>query len=61
MSFRPLVDQLAIEVKTAAAAGARFVFQRSVTTGWRVGSHFNLCSGTGNRSVPTFSPKVKRA
>ena len=55
------MDQLATEVKIAAAAGARLVFQRSVTTGWRVGSHFNLCSGTGNRSLPMFSPKVKRA
>ena len=61
MSFRPLVDQLAMEVKTDAAAGARRVFQKSVTTGCRVGSHRSLCSGTGKRSVPMFSPKVKSA
>src|SRR3954462_6611624 len=61
MSFKPLVDQFATEVKTAAGAGPRLVFQRSVTIGWRVGSHFRLWVGTGNSSVPTFSPKVKRA
>ena len=47
ISFSPLVDQLATEVKTAAGRGRRLVFQRSVTTGWRVGSHFKLWVGTG--------------
>src|SRR5687768_15834128 len=61
MSFNPLVDQLATEVKTAVARGRRLVFQRSVTMGWRVGSHFKLWVGRGNESVPTFSPKVKKA
>src|SRR3984893_15355803 len=59
MSFNPLVDQLATEVKTAARGGERFVFQRSVTIGWRVGSHLNPCVGTGKLFVPTFSPNVK--
>src|SRR3954454_24317825 len=61
MSFSPLVDQFATDVKTATGAGRRFVFHRSVTIGWRVGNHFKLCVGTGKRSVPTFSPKVNRA
>src|SRR6478735_2855832 len=61
ISFNPLVDQLAIEVKTAVGEGRRLAFHRSVTTGWRVGNHFNLCDGTGKSLVPTFSPKVKRA
>src|SRR5437763_11062329 len=61
MSFNPLVDQLAIEVKTAVARGARRVCHKSDTTGWRVGSHFNPWVGTGKIGVPTFSPKVKRA
>src|SRR3954469_14664354 len=61
MSFNPLVDQLATEVKTAAALGRRTVLQRSVTIGCRVGSHFKLWVGTGKAAVPTFSPKVKRA
>src|SRR5687767_3983332 len=61
MSFKPLVDQLATEVKTAEARGKRLVFQRSVTMGWRVGSHFRLVVGMGKESVPTFSPNVKRA
>src|SRR5438552_12617711 len=60
MSFNPLVDQFATEVKTAARDGARFVLQRSVTTGCRVGSHLRPCVGTGKLFVPTFSPKVKR-
>src|SRR5438477_180737 len=41
MSFNPLVDQFATEVKTAPDGGGRRVFQRSVTTGCRVESHFN--------------------
>src|ERR1700749_2738062 len=61
MSFKPLVDQFAIVVNTAAREGALGVFQRSVTTGWRVGSHLNPCSGTGKSFVPMFSPKVKSA
>src|SRR3954470_22343009 len=40
ISFLPLVDQLAMELKTAAPGGASFVFHRSVTIGWRVGSHW---------------------
>src|SRR5438309_11750271 len=61
MSLSPLVDQFATEVKTAARIGLFCVRHKSVTTGCRVGSHFKPCSGTGKRSVPTFSPKVKRA
>src|SRR5262249_50763566 len=61
MSFNPLVDQLATVVNTAAREGRRAVFQRSVTTGWRVGSHLNPCNGTGKSLVPIFSPNVKRA
>src|SRR5216683_3490719 len=61
MSFRPLVDQLAIEVKTAARFGARFVFHKSVTIGCRVACHFKPCVGTGKAFVPTFSPNVKSA
>src|SRR5437773_11184351 len=61
MSFKPLVDQLPNDVKTAPREGERFVFHRSVTTGWRVGSHLNPCVGTGKLFVPTFSPKVKSA
>src|SRR5581483_2829361 len=52
MSFRPLVDQLATDVSTAARLGERLVRQRSVTTGCRVGSHFNPCVGTGKLFVP---------
>src|SRR6266404_6975768 len=61
MSFSPLVDQLAIDVKTAARLGRRFVFQRSVTIGCRVACHLNPCPGTENFFVPTFSPNVKSA
>src|SRR5947207_12375463 len=61
ISFNPLVDQFATDVKTAALEGDRFVFHRSVTTGCRVGSHLNPCVGTGKLFVPTFSPNVKRA
>src|SRR6266480_1075534 len=61
MSFKPLVDQFATDVKTAAREGVRFVFQRSVTIGCRVGSHLNPCVGTGKLFVPTFSPNVKSA
>src|SRR5438132_14246619 len=61
MSFSPLVDQFAMEVKTAARFGSRSVFQRSVTIGCRVACHLNPCRGTGNFLVPTFSPKVKSA
>src|ERR1700737_4277249 len=61
MSFNPLVDQFATEVKTAARGGERVVFQRSVTTCCRVGSHVNPCVGTGKHFVPTFSPNVKSA
>src|SRR2546422_6904364 len=61
MSLSPLVDQFATDVKTAAADGTRFVFQKSVTTGCRVGSHLRPCVGTGKLFVPTFSPKVKSA
>src|ERR1700731_2572031 len=59
MSFSPLVDQFAMEVKTAACLGPRLGFQRSVTTGCRVACHLNPCVGTGNFFVPTFSPNVK--
>src|SRR4051794_20280244 len=59
ISFSPLVDQLATDVNTAAGRGRRLVFQRSVTIGCRVGSHFKRCLGTGNAWRPTFSPKVK--
>src|SRR5213592_5186861 len=55
ISFNPLVDQLATEVKTAASEGDRFVLHKSVTTGCRVGSHLNPCVGTGKLFVPTFS------
>ncbi len=34
--------------------------QRSVTTGWRVGSQRIPWVGTGKSGVPTFSPKVNR-
>src|SRR6516165_10311576 len=61
MSFSPLVDQFAIEVKTAARFGARLVFQRSLTTGCRVAFHLNPRLGTGNVLVGTFSPNVKSA
>src|SRR3982751_3289920 len=61
MSFSPLVDQLAMEVNTAVPAGRFVVFQRSVTTGCRVGSHPKPCVGTGKLGVPTFSPKVNSA
>src|SRR5947209_272294 len=39
MSFKPLVFQFATVVKTAPEGGGDSVFQRSVTTGCRVGSH----------------------
>src|SRR6478752_9905015 len=61
MSFKPLVDQFAIVVNSAAREGERAVFQRSVTTGCRVGSHLKPCSGTGKSFVPIFSPNVKSA
>src|ERR1700737_149545 len=61
MSFRPLVDQLATDVNTAARGGGGLGRQRAVTTGWRGGSHFNPWVGTGKLLVPMFSPKVKRA
>ena len=61
MSFKPLVDQLATDVSTAAREGEGFVCQRSVTTGCLVGSHFNPWVGTEKLLVPMFSPKVKSA
>jgi hypothetical protein len=61
MSFKPLVDQLATDVNTAARGGERLVRQRSVTTGCRVGSHFNPWVGTGKLLVPMLSPKVNSA
>src|SRR5437867_12757102 len=61
MSLSPLVDQFAMEVKTAARGGDRFVFQRSVTTGCRVGNHLKSWVGTGKPFVPTFSPNVNTA
>src|ERR1700757_2345021 len=61
MSLSPLVDQFAIEVRTAVRERERFVFQKSVTTGCRVGNHLNPWIGTGNLFVPTFSPKVNSA
>src|SRR5256885_3122851 len=61
MSFNPLVDQLAIEVKTAARLGPRSVFHKSVTIGCRVACHLNPWVGTGKLFVPTFSPNVKSA
>src|SRR5258708_32133365 len=61
MSFKPLVDQFAIGVNTAAREGDRAAFQRSVTTGCRSGSHLKPCSGTGKAFDTMFSPKVKSA
>src|SRR5438067_10705330 len=61
ISFRPLVDQFAIEVNTAEREGGRVIFQKSVTTGCRVGSHLRPCSGTGKPLLPMFSPKVNSA
>src|SRR5438270_5567490 len=61
MSLSPLVDQLAMEVKTAGRFGARFVCQRSLTIGCRVAFHLKPCVGTGNFLVATFSPKVNSA
>src|SRR5204863_8698218 len=51
MSFNPLVDRFATEVKTAAGPGRRTVLQRSVTMGCRVGSHFKLWVGMGKAAV----------
>src|SRR5260370_32973400 len=59
MSFKPLVDQFATDVKIVAPEAGRFVFHKSVTTGWRVGSHLSPCACTGKVFVPTFSPNVK--
>src|SRR5438477_3795817 len=59
MSLRPLVFQFAIVVN--GRCGGESVFQKSVTTGWRVGSHLKLYVGTGNSALPTFSPNVNRA
>src|SRR5260370_12915571 len=61
ISFNPLVDQFATDVKTAAPEADRFVFHKSVTTGCRVGSHLNPSAGTGKLFVPTFSPNVNNA
>src|SRR5436190_5833132 len=61
MSFKPLVDQFATVVNTAAREGERGVFERAVTIGCRVKSHLNPCSGTGKLFVPMFSPNVKSA
>src|SRR4029453_14000468 len=61
ISFRPLVDQFATVVNTAAPEGERAVFQRSVTTGCRVGSHLKPCNGTEKSFVPMFSPNVNSA
>src|SRR5437667_12763454 len=61
ISFKPLVDQFATEVKTAAREVARLVFQRSVTTGRRVGNHMKPCVGPGSTSVPRTSPNVNSA
>src|SRR5437764_2733908 len=47
ISFNPLVDQFATEVKTAAAGGACRVRQSSVTIGCLVGSQRSPCVGTG--------------
>ena len=42
MSFNPLVDQFATDGENRASRrDGDWVFQKSVTTGWRVGSHFN--------------------
>src|SRR3954447_13424953 len=46
MSFKPLVFQFAIVVKTASARGDASLDQKSVTIGCRVGSHFISCVGT---------------
>src|SRR6476659_3640043 len=59
MSFKPLVDQFATVVNTAAREAERVVVQRSVTTGCRVGIHLKPCSGTGKSLLPMFSPNVK--
>src|SRR5213075_604494 len=56
MSFKPLVDQFATVVNTAAPEREPAVFQRSVTTPCRVKSHFNPCRGTRKLFVPMFSP-----
>ena len=60
MSFKPLVDQFAIVVNTAAREGERAVFQRSVTTGCRVGSHLKPCSGTGKIFRPDVFAECKK-
>src|SRR4029450_13390711 len=61
MSFNPLVDQFATVENTAAPAGERLVFHKSVTTGCRVANHLNPCLGTGKLFVPIFSPNVNSA
>jgi len=61
MSLRPLVFQFAIVVKVAFTGGAVRVFQKSVTTGWRVGIQRKRCTGTGKSFVPTSSPNVNSA
>src|SRR5690348_6034401 len=58
-SLRPLVFQLATEVKRAPGCGGASVFQKSVTIGWRVGIQRKPWAGTGKFEVPTFSPNVK--
>src|SRR5207244_3024543 len=60
ISFKPLVDQLATVVNTAAREGERFVRQKSVTTGCRVGSHLNPCVGTGKLFGRTFAQNAQR-
>src|SRR5207249_5246366 len=57
MSFKPLVDQFATDVKTATGDGARFVFHRSITIGCRVGNHLNPRSDL-NSSHRTISYAV---
>src|SRR5207249_7462628 len=60
MSFKPLVDQFATDVKTATGDGARFVFHRSITIGCRVGNHLNSCFGTGKFFEQTFSSNLNK-
>src|SRR5438270_14042706 len=42
ISFKPLVDQFAMDVNTAERAKRDLVCHTSSKIGWRVGSHLNL-------------------
>src|SRR6266404_1906083 len=60
MSFSPLVDQFATDVKTAASGGARFVFHRSITIGCRVGKLSNPLQRQACRRLISEIPCTKR-